>query len=173
MKMTPHQLHRAILISIGIMVIGLYCIIVTKSTESFSILPISSQQVVVSNDVDSLPATWVETVEDDIGDTPSCGNVELRPKIGDSPVGFYPMNSYGTSVKNCNIGESLTLTNRLTDNVDLNQMVSCRITPKRSFTWDSKQLRNGGCKFPPYLYSGSYNCTSAKQPSLPISSYCE
>ena len=154
-----------ICLTVGLLILGLYCVVAStprRIQESFVPIASSTQMAIVSNDVDILPAEWSESMEEDIGPTPSCGQVELRPKIGSDPAGFYPKKG-DDSIKNCNIGEALTVTNKLTSGGDVQQMVSCRITPHRSFTCDSQQLaKKAGCTFPPFLYSGKYQCNSAK-----------
>lgn len=157
---------KTMFILTGIVALVTYLVVsYTTVNEEFTDKGGSSQIAVVSNDVDALPANWIQSVSENIGTTPSCGNVELRPKLGDAMAGFYPKGDGGGSIKNCNIGESLTVSNKLTGGGGVQQMVSCRITPKRSFTCDSDQLSSGTCTFPPYLYSGTYGCTSAK-PSI-------
>jgi hypothetical protein len=107
------------------------------------------------NEVDQLGDDWVTDMES-VKWKPqprSCGTYEIGVTRGSSKAGFFPTS------KNCNINEQITIVNT---HPNIRQTVDCQITPRRTFRCGN--LKQGdSCKFPPFLYSGKYTCTSAKQ----------
>lgn len=84
-------------------------------------------------------------------DANECGIIQIRPTRGNAPGGFYP------DTKNCNLGEKVIIKNK---HPGIQQTVSCRITPDRSFICNAQQLKKG-CRLPPYYSPGSFACYSA------------
>lgn len=112
------------------------------------------------NVVDGLGDDWIKdmkTKETSWDPKPrSCGTIEIGATRGGSKGGFFP------NTKNCNINEQLSVVN-LHPNV--RQTVECQISPNRSFVCDNMKMGDD-CTFPPFLYSGKFQCTSAKQNTL-------
>ena len=141
---TNNQYPR-ILITVGILIIGLYCLVYSSNKESFQTTLYYDTQY-ATNYVDNLSQDWPKQ-KSHWTNAPSCGNVYLQNARGSSKAGFHP------GSKNCNVGETITITNQMTGGVQ--QHISCRITPKTEFKCSSP-----GCVFPPYVYSGQYQCKS-------------
>ena len=111
-----------------------------------------------TNEVDQLGTDWQVAMEEAEWDPPprSCGTYEIGVTRGSSKAGFFPAS------KNCNINEQITIVNK---HPNIRQTIDCQITPRRTFRCGN--LKEGdSCTFPPFLYSGKYTCTSAKQGTL-------
>ena len=112
------------------------------------------------NVVDGLKDDWITDMNTKLPDWDpkprSCGTIEIGATRGGSKGGFFP------NAKNCNINEQLSVVN-LHPNVK--QTVECQVSPNRSFVCDNMKMGDE-CTFPPFLYSGKYQCTSAKQNTL-------
>jgi len=112
------------------------------------------------NVVDGLNDDWITDMQTKMPDWDpkprSCGTIEIGATRGGSKGGFFP------NTKNCNINEQLSVVN-LHPNVK--QTVECQISPNRSFVCDNMKMGDE-CTFPPFLYSGKFQCTSAKQNTL-------
>lgn len=102
------------------------------------------------NIVDKLPTVW-HPLPPVMEEAKECGVIQIRPTRDKSPGGFFP------NTKNCNLGERVILKNY---HPGVNQMVSCRVTPMRSFVCTTDQLKQG-CALPPFYNSGTYSCYSA------------